>query len=359
MKPSHTFHMLGRVGAALMLALAPWATPAQQPATTEALARAEQVAARVAGELARLCPAAEPGDQAAFDACRGALYRDSQFKQSLRDFVLWGRQRDPKLSLKESTLTQFGPDVLSGMYVPLFMFNGKYSVNGPDMQGYYQIRLHTAFRNRLAPGQFPYPFWHDAEKWTHYENANQMILYWDAKVERVKVAQFTIFGSNAPIVTAKHVTPPAFDGKWQWTDAQGRTQPMVTLFDGLMDPVNPFLAPLDDAYRKLALRLRDNQCFECHVPSNPDKSKRLVLLQTPMHAAAEIKRLMESVRKDKMPRDEAGIEQPLDGHAKSALLQEGAAFEKVLDQAKAWEAEHQARNPAVTPLAQARPAAQR
>ena len=69
--------------------------------------------------------------------------------------MLWGRQRDPKLSLKETSLTQFGPDVLTGMYVPLFMFNGKYSVSGPSAEGLYQIRLHTAFRNRLALASFP------------------------------------------------------------------------------------------------------------------------------------------------------------------------------------------------------------
>ena len=252
--------------------------------------------------------------------------------------MLWGRQKDPNLSLKESTLTQFGPDVLTGMYVPLFMFNGRYAVSGPDAAGLYQIRLHTAFRNRLAPGQFPYPFWHDADKWSMYERANQIILHWDGATERVKVAQFTVFGSNAPVVASRSVKPPAFDGQWRWTDAQGATQPVVTMFDGLLSPANPYLSQVDASYRALALRLRDNQCFDCHVPSNPDHSKRLVLLQTPVHAASEIKRLMNSVRKDRMPRDDAGIEQPLDAHAKAALLSDGAAFERVVDLAKGWEA---------------------
>jgi hypothetical protein len=316
------------------LAFMGWGAQAQ---SSTAQAGVERAAARLAAELGRLCPAAEPSDQAAFDACRGALFRDSQFKRSLHDIVLWGRQKDPKLSLKETTLTQFAPDVLAGMYVPLFMFNGQYSVSGPDAGGLYQIRLQTAFRNRLAPGQFPYPFWHDADKWANYENANQLILYWDARAERVKLAQFTAFGTNPPIVATRSFKPPAFDGQWRWTDAQGNSQPMVTVFDGLMSPANPYLRQMDAAYKKLALRLRDNQCFECHVPSNPDHSKRLVLLQTPMHAAAEIKRLMESVRKDKMPRDEVGIEKALDPHDKAALLAEGAAFERVVDMARQWE----------------------
>jgi hypothetical protein len=285
-----------------------------------------------------MCPAAEPGDQAAFDACRGGLYRDSQFKRSLHDYVLWGRQRDPKLSLIDTKLTQFGPDVLAGMYVPLFMFNGRYGVSYVEREGLYQIRLQTAFRNRLAPGQFPYPFWHDPEKWTTYEKANEIILWWDAKTDRVKLAQFTVFGSNPPVRVSAPVTTPAFDGQWRWTDAQGRSQPKVTVFDGLLRADNPYIGKLDGAYKSLALRLREGQCLQCHVPNNPDGMKKLVLLQTPMHAAAEIKRVMKSVREDRMPRDEFGIENPLDARTKAALLNEGANFETLLDLAKKWEA---------------------
>src|SRR5262249_56204223 len=111
-----------------------------------------------------------------------------------------GGKKDRALWLKESTRPQLGPDVLSGMYVPLFMFNGKYSVVPVQKEGLYQIRLQTAFRNRLQPGQFPYPFWHEAEKWSMYEKANEIILWWDPKVEGIGFAQFTTFGENPPIV---------------------------------------------------------------------------------------------------------------------------------------------------------------
>jgi hypothetical protein len=306
--------------------------------TADAPQRAEKAAAALAADMARLCPVAGAGEQAAFDACRKALYADSLFKRSLADIVPWGRQRDPALALKESNLTQFAPDVLSGMYVPLFMFNGKYSVVPVQREGLYQIRLQTAFRNRLQPGQFPYPFWHEAEKWSMYERANELILWWEPKSERVRFAQFTVFGANPPVQANEHVTQAAFDGKWMWTDAQGRTQPAVTVFDGLLRPDNPYIGKVQVAYKELALRLRESQCFDCHVPNNPDKAKRLVLLQTPMHAAAEIKRVMKSVRDDRMPRDEYGHEKPLDAAMKDALMKEGAAFERVLDQARQWEA---------------------
>ena len=301
-------------------------------------ARAEAAAKVLAGELASQCPVGDPASAAAVDSCRRGLFADSELRRALPDYVLWGRQRDPRLSLKDSKLTQFAPDVLAGMYMPLFMFNGKYSVAYVESEGLYQIRLQTAFRNRLSPGEFPYPFWHEAEKWSMYEKANEVILYWDPKKERIKVAQFTVFGAAAPLLETRHFDRPAFDGQWLWTDPSGKTQPKVTLFDGMFSADNPYLGKLDVAYRSFALRLRDGQCNECHVPNNPDGMKKLVLLQSPRHTAAEIKRVLKSVREDRMPRDEFGIEQPLESKTKSALLKEGSAFDQLLDAAKLWEA---------------------
>jgi hypothetical protein len=307
-------------------------------AQTNAGARVERVAAGLARELAAHCPVAAPGSQAAFDVCRKGLFQDSLLRRSLSDYVLWGRQRDPSAALKDTSLTQFAPDVLAGLYLPLFMFNGQYDVSFVESEGLYRIRLQTAFRNRLTPGQFPYPFWHDAQKWAMYQQANQVLLWWDPEKDLVKMAQFSVFGTHASLIAVDPVKAPAFDGQWMWTDAQGRTQPKVTVFDGLFKADNPYIARLDTAYKTLALRLRESQCFECHVPSNPDKSKRLVLLQTPAHAGAEIKRVIEAVRADKMPRDDVGIEQPLAQPAKTALLRDSEAFDRLYDAAKNWEA---------------------
>lgn len=299
-------------------------------------ARVERKAQQIATELAQHCPATDPSDQAAFDNCRNNLFNKSQFRAILPDFVLWGRQRNPNLALKDSKLTQFAPDVFSGMYASLFMFNGKHTVEFVPRENLYLIRLQTAFRNRLAPGQFPYPFWHEDEKWSMYEKANEFLIWWDPKAERVKVAQFTVFGQNTPIVKLDKVKHE-FDGKWIWTDKAGKTQPVVTMFDGLYRADNPYLPKLDAAYKTLALKLRDGQCFECHVPNNPDGMKKLVLLQTPAHAAAEIKRTLKTVRENTMPRDEFGIEQPLNKATKDALLAEGEKFESIVEAALKWE----------------------
>jgi len=326
-----------RVCASLALAGANTAI-AQTHAGATALARVERIAAGLAGELAAHCPLAAPGSQAAFDVCRQGLYQDSLLRRSLSDYVLWGRQRDPSAALKDTHLTQFAPDVLAGLYLPLFMFSGQYDASFVESEGLYRIRLHTAFRNRLTPGQFPYPFWHDAQKWAMYQQANQILLWWDAEKGLVKMAQFSVFGTHAPLIAADPVQAPAFDGQWMWTDAQGRTQPKVTVFDGLFKADNPYIARLDTAYKTLALRLRESQCTECHVPNNPDKMKKLVLLQTPAHAGAEIKRVIEAVRADKMPVDDVGIERPLAQATKTALLLDSEAFDKLYDAAKNWEA---------------------
>ncbi len=298
---------------------------------------ARSAAAELAAELARQCPLAAPGEQAAFDGCRRALYGSEPLRDRLNRIVLWGRQRDPGLSLKDSSLTQFAPDVLTGLYLPLFMFNGEHQLRWVEREGLFQIRLATAFRNRLTPGQFPYPFWHDAEKWAMYQNASELLLWWDPASTRVKVAQFTVHGGRAPLQAVQLQPAPAFDGQWMWNDAQGRAQPKVSLFDGLYRADNPYLAQLETRYKALALRLRQGQCDSCHVPNNPDKSKRLVLLQTPAHAVGEVERLLKSVREDRMPRDETGIEAPLDAATKRALLEEGEAFATVVDAAKRWE----------------------
>jgi len=311
---------------------------AAEPDRLEQQAQIEQLAAGIAQELARICPAAQPGDQAAFDRCRKALFHDSQLKHSLAPIVMWGRvHNDPNASLKQTNLTQFAPDVLTGMYLPLFMFNGKHTVQYDERERLFLVKLEVAFRNRLAPSEFPYPFWHNAAKWNTYQGANTMLLRFDPKTAKVKVGQFTDRGLTAPIVRSDPVDPGKFDGLWMWTDAQGNTQPQVTLFDGLFRRDNPYLQKLDTSYRALAQRMREGQCNSCHTPDNPNEMKRLVLLQTPAHAAGEIKRLMKSVRQDRMPLDDAGIEQPLDPKLKNALLKSGEAFEKLVDAAKDWE----------------------
>ena len=297
----------------------------------------EQAVQAMASALARDCPLADASDQSAFDACRAVLFKSDAVRTRLSNITLWGRQRDPGMLLKNTPLTQFAPDALTGMYMPLFMFDGSYSVSYSEANGMVLARLGAAFRNRLPPGQFPYPFWHDAQKWATYENAKSMLFWIDPKLGKIKVVQFTALSDRSELQAVHAVARPAFDGQWIWTDTHGKTQPAVTLFDGLFSSNNPYRDKLDQSYRTLALSLRESQCLQCHVPNNPKGLNRLVLLQSPAHAAAEIKRLMRQVRDNRMPVDEFGLEDALDPALKSVLLQRGQEFEEVVDAAHAWE----------------------
>jgi len=298
----------------------------------------ERMASEVALELQRVCPPASPADQAAFDRCRRSLFGDSTLRRCLAPRLLWGRRnQDAAAALKDTNLTQFAPEVFAGLYLSLFMFSGEHSVEYVQRERLYLIRLRSGFRNRLPPGQFPYPFWHDEAKWGVYQATNSILLWVDPKTARIVIGQFTERGGGGAVVAAQPLSPK-FDGNWMWMDRDGRIQPRVTLFDGLFRPDNPYLPKLDFTYRTLALRMRDAQCETCHMPNNPYPMRRLVIMHTPAHAAGEIARLMKAVREDRMPLDETGIEQPLEPAMKRALLESGSAFEALVKAAKDWEA---------------------
>jgi hypothetical protein len=299
-----------------------------------------QMASEVALELQQICPPASPSDQAAFDRCRRSLFGDSALRRSLAPRLLWGRRnQDAGAALKNTNLTQFAPDVIAGLYLSLFMYSGEYSTEYVERERLYLIRLRAGFRNLLPPGQFPYPFWHDEAKWGVYQAANSVLLWVNPKTAKIVIGQFTERGSDSPVVSTQPIWPK-FDGNWMWMDKEGRIQPRVTLFDGLFRQDNPYLPKLDFTYRTLALRMRDAQCDKCHAPNNPLPMRRLVLMHTPAHAAGEITRLMTAVREDRMPRDDNGIEQPLEPALKRALLESGGAFEELVKAAKDWEAAH-------------------
>ncbi|MCG2593654.1 hypothetical protein LZ009_12780 [Ramlibacter sp. XY19] len=300
----------------------------------------EALAAKIAGELAQHCPLADANDAAAFDSCRAMLYGDSTLRAHLPPVLLWGRQSaNPQATLRQTNLTQFAPDVWIALYAPLFMFNGRYQVEWVPAEKQFAVRLEAAFRNRLAPGQFPYPFWHDDSKWGTYQNANGFLLWVHPATLKVQVAQLTDRAQNALLQAVTPVQQAKFDGKWLWTDAAGRTQPAVTLFDGLYRAENPYLRDLDRQYRDLALQMRESQCTSCHVPNNPDKMSRLVLLSTPAHAAGEIDRLIKSVKEDRMPMDEYRNSYALSPEDKKWLLESAETFRGTVQAARAWEAQ--------------------
>ena len=301
-------------------------------------ARIEAGLAELASELAAICPLADPGDQAAFDDCRRALFHGSLLRRRLSTILLWGRLNPrPGELLKDTTLTQLAPEVWTGLYAPMFMFDGTWTVEYHEGERLYRSRLGARFRNALAPGQYPYPFWHSAKKWDDYQNADTVLFWINPDSGSIVVGQFTNDGRKNPRLKNLPVVRSPFDGRWMWTDPDGTMQPQPALFQGLFAADNPYLAQLEPRYRDLANAMRKGHCNECHVPDNPNRQNRLVLLQTPAHAASEIKRLMNAVRKNDMPVDDSLLPLEIDADTRAALLQYGAAFESVVDAAREWE----------------------
>jgi len=301
--------------------------------------RIEATVRDLALELSAVCPLVHPGNQRAFDECRQALFHDSTLRRTVNTILLWGRPHPkPGEVLKDTNLTQFAPEVWTGLYAPLFMFDGTWSLRYDEGERLYQARLGALFRNALDPGQYPYPFWHNARKWNDYQSANTLLLWIAPQSGRIVVGQFTNDAQVHPGLVSKPVTPPPFEGQWMWTDTSGNTQPAPALFRGLFSNDNPHLRELEPAYRDLANAMRRGHCNDCHVPDNPNRMKRLVLLQTPAHAASEIERLMKSVRDNQMPIDDSLLYHDIDPDSRAALLDFGGIFEDLVDAARAWEA---------------------
>ena len=152
--------------------------------------------------------AVRPERPQALDRCRSSLFKDSYLKRSLARIVLWGRPSPvPGARLKDTTLTQFGAEVLSGLYLPMFMFNGRYQVAYDTTEGRYRARVEGVFRNNLLPGQYPYPFWHDAKKWSDYQRADGITLWIDPYTSKIVVGQFSRQGGADPRLSTAPRTP--------------------------------------------------------------------------------------------------------------------------------------------------------
>src|SRR5688572_27500512 len=92
------------------------------------------------------------------------------------------------------------------------------------------------FRNALDPGQYPYPFWHDARKWHDYQSANTLILWIALQPGNIVVGQFISNSQRDPSLKSAPVARPPLDGQWSLrtpcargtaTNATFRTTPVA------------------------------------------------------------------------------------------------------------------------------------
>ena len=295
----------------------------------------EKLAAGIAAKLAAICPPAAKDAVGPHSKCADGL-RDANFIPFAPNGLLFGGDQ-PNLRLSKKQLTHFKPSIFQLMYLSLFTFTGHWSVDTDPKEHVGVIHLEAYFRNAMPPGEFPYPFWHSADKWNAYETANELKFYLnhDGQVFVVTRSQG---GSEAGRGPYAHVTPPAFDGHWQWVDASGQLQPRASLFSNKYSAANPYLVKLDDAYRSFATEARKGSCLQCHAPNNEAGMDHLVLLQTPVHASGEIDNVLKEVKNHEMPEDDLGLRKQIPDDVRANILRTGQIFSDLVHKADKWEA---------------------
>jgi cytochrome b561 len=304
------------------------------PARAQAPFDIHAYAAELAASLARECPMASPGDVAAHEACRKNIGTGPERSMRGYSFLFGGEQRDV-FWLKDKKTSVFRGDLFEDLYMSLFMYTGKFSVaDEPD--GLEVIAVQAYFRNALPPGLYPYPFWHSNAKWEAYEKANEL-RFRVTKAGKVVFAYRTDIGSYENRGPYAHVERPPFLGAWMWRDDSGGAQPLTTLFSQYYSADNPNLAALDVAYRKMAMSFRSADCTVCHTPDGHRKMNKLVLLQTPLHAATSIDMVLDEVRAGRMPVDNYDDPIKIDPALRAELITNGEAFKRLIDAADAWE----------------------
>jgi len=297
-----------------------------------------QFAADLAASLAKECPVASPGDVAAHEACRKNMGQGAE-KWMREQMVLFGGQQRNYYWLRDKKTSVFRGDVFEDLYMSLYMYTGKYRVeDAPD--GLKVIGIQAYFRNSLPPGRYPYPFWHSAAKWDAYEKSNEL-RFRVTKTGKVEFAYRTDTGSEDNRPPYAHVERLPFLGEWMWRDDSGGAQPAVTLFSEFYSTDNPNLTSLDIAYRKMALTFRDTSCTVCHQPEGHGRMNKLVLLQTPVHAASHIDAVLTEIRSGKMPVDDYGDPIALKGSVKRRLISDAEQFKRAINDADAWERNNQ------------------
>ena len=296
----------------------------------------EEMASKMATQLAQVCPRAGYNDTAAYRSCADAL-QNATFLPINQDGILWGGDQ-ATLKIKKRHLTHFNTKVFQAMYLPLMTFTGNWSLAHDDRENLDIIEVEAFFRNQLPAGEYPYPFWHNAGKWNDYEKMSTVRFYLNDK-GRIFVGTRGKSGNEAARGQYAHVDHEPFQkDQWQWTDDKGQLQPTITLFSARYQPANPHLGRLDQTYRAFAAEMRQASCVGCHSPQNPSDMEQLTLLQTPSHAAGEIDRVIAQVEQKKMPLDDIGMAKEIDPKLRENILKTAQAFRNEVAAADAWEA---------------------
>jgi hypothetical protein len=295
-----------------------------------------ELATSIAKGLLAACPAgASPADEAARNDCAGKLTELAVLRDAMREPFIWGGQQPGAGYRLDTSTNKFNARVWRRMYLSTFMFGSDYTIEQPPGSDTTVLHIPVTFRGAMPAGAYPYPFWHSAKKWDAYNYSTTVHFI---------IQNGVVTGAlrSADQDTTRPKVAHGWDGLWQW-EQDGVQMPYVSIYDYLLSKGNPYADHLDDSYRALEARMRQNNCQACHAPDNQGNSAQLEFFVYPNQALAGRHDIITQLTKNEMPPKNnalglaAGI---ADAAERELLIQLAREFETAGDKALAWEGDN-------------------
>lgn len=293
-----------------------------------------ELATSIGKGLAGACPLGDAtSDEAARNECASKLTELAVLRDSMREPFLWGGQAAGAGYRLDKSTNKFNARVWRRMYLSTYMFGDDFTVE--QIADYTVLHVPVTFRGAMPIGAYPYPFWHSNAKWDSYSYSTTIHFL---------IENGTVIGAlrAADQDTTRPKTVHAWDGLWQWEQG-GTAMPYVSLYDYLLSKDNPYATRLDETYRALEARMRQNNCQACHAPDNQGGSQQLEFFVYPNQALAGRHDIITQLMKNEMPPKDntlglaPGIADPAE---RDRLISLARDFEATGDKALAWEGDN-------------------
>ncbi len=296
-------------------------------------------AENVAVGLTSACPSAPADDEQARDLCAAALTDFGLLRDSMASPFRWGGQQQQDGGVEdgwdlEAHVTRFDPRVWRRLYLSLYSFSSEHRVEVLS-DGRTLLHLKPHFRNKLDMGAYPYPFWHRISKWESYQLAEELVFIIKDKKILGASRSFASRTDRSDFVTHE------WGGQWEWRTG-GELMPFAALYTYFFSKENPYVVPLEAAYRASEFKLRQQNCLVCHSPDNGSAMAQLELFSYPNQALGARHRIVEQLEKNLMPTQDParGYAQGMSDEAdRLELLELARRFAALGDQAMQWEGE--------------------
>ena len=294
----------------------------------------KDLAVSIAKGLIAACPQGDStSDELARNACGGKLTELAVLRDTMREPFIWGGQAAGAGYRLDKSTNKFNARVWRRMYLSTYMFGSDYTIE--QIADTTVLHMPVTFRGAMPAGAYPYPFWHSAKKWDAY-NYSTMVHF--IIQDGVVTGALRSLEQDATRTKVAH----GWDGLWQW-EQEGVAMPYVSIYDYLLSKDNPYADKLNDSYRALEARMRQNNCQACHAPDNQGNSAQLEFFVYPNQALMGRHDIITQLTRNEMPPKNntlnlaAGIADPAE---RELLISLARDFESAGDQALAWEGDN-------------------